>query len=981
MPNVAHIIRRRHARKLRKQAQSRRTTFWLALILGVPTLFSLLPLFGALALAFWLYVQAASTFPTTETLIVLDPEKDVTRFYDRSGETSIHTAVDPLGEERRWLSLEDLPKFVGDATLAAENQGHVISADFDPVHSMIRVWRYMLGVSLHDETGILGSLAQNTFLPNASASALDKSLLQVALIAEGKRRYSADELLELHLNTNYYGNDAFGIEAAARVYLGKTSANLSLADAVILAAIPPSPRQNPIDDQRGARQRQADLLLDLLNMGLIDQAAFDLASTESAGATIEKINRLPEIAPDFYLFARQQAKTILDNLGNDGARLMAGGGLHITTSLDLDLYFQAECVARAHLQQLNGGSSAVQTLQGSKCIATRELLPTARIDAAGPDRATLVILDVDSGVILSMLGNAPQVSRQPGVVLQPFIYIEGFLRRLYTPATMVYDIPQVYPGPADGLIYAPANPDGQFRGPLNLRDAMSAALVPPAVQVANSRGMEQVIRTAHRLGFNSLDANRVNLDILERGGAVSVLDVGYAYGVLAATGVMRGLPAEPIAAGFRGRDPVAILRITDADGNVLWEYEGAQGRSNETPVIEPSLAYLVNDVLADEATRQRVLDRADEGLQVAQPAAVVDGLSADRRDSWTIGYTPRFVVAVNVARADGAAMDLEHYGRSGSAPIWRALMDHMTDRDNLPERDWPTPVDIEEFLVCEISGQLPPVTDHCPTRREIVPAGSPLRRDTLWQTVEINSLTGQLATVTTPDNQRRKAAYFVPPDKIMDWWIADGRPLPPSTYGSDGDSDELPVAQLIQPSGFAYVGGIVEITGSINEPGTLYYVLEYGAGVNPREWIQIARESTEAAPTDLGVAWDTTELHGVYTLKLTALTDDGRTITDTRQVTLDNTPPTIELRTGDGAFKAKYPSEQVISLLADASDNLSIDRVEFYQGSELLGVDREWPYGFEYEILGTGTVNFVALAFDQVGNSADSVFLATIEEG
>ena len=205
--------------------------------------------------------------------------------------------------------------------------------------------------------------------------------------------------------------------------------------------------------------------------------------------------------------------------------------------------------------------------------------------------------------------------------------------------------------------------------------------------------------------------------------------------------------------------------------------------------------------------------------------------------------------------------------------------------------------------------------------------------------------------------------------------------MPPSTYGSDGDSDELPVAQLIQPSGFAYVGGIVEITGSINEPGTLYYVLEYGAGVNPREWIQIARESTEAAPTDLGVAWDTTELHGVYTLKLTALTDDGRTITDTRQVTLDNTPPTIELRTSDGAFKAKYPSEQVISLLADASDNLSIDRVEFYQGSELLGVDREWPFGFEYEILGTGTVNFVALAFDQVGNSADSVFLATIEEG
>ena len=767
MPNVAHIIRRRHARKLRKQAQSRRTTFWLALILGVPTLFSLLPLFGALALAFWLYVQAASTFPTTETLIVLDPEKDVTRFYDRSGETSIHTVGDPLGEERRWVRLEDLPKFVGDATLVAENQSHAISADFDPVQSLIRVWRYMLGVSLHDETGILGSLAQNTFLPNASASGLDKSLLQVALIAEGKRRYSADELLELHLNTNYYGNDAFGIEAAARVYLGKTLANLSLADAVILAAIPPSPRQNPIDDQRGARQRQADLLLDLLNLGLIDQAAFDLASTESAGAAIEKINRLPEIAPNFYRFARQQAQTILDNLGNDGARLMAGGGLHITTSLDLDLYFQAECVARAHLQQLNGGSSAVQTLQGSRCIATRELLPTARI-AAGPDRATLVILDVDSGVILSMLGNAPQVARQPGVVLQPFVYIEGFLRRLYTPATMVYDIPQVYPGQADGLIYAPANPDGQFRGPLNLRDAMSAALVPPAVQVANSRGMEQVIRTANRLGFNSFGRKPGQ----PRYSRARWRGHGSGCGLCLRRPGGNGRDA-------RLADRTDWHRVSRARSCRYLENHGcrrqcalgirgcAKDESNETPVIEPSLAYLVNDVLADEATRQRVLDRADEGLQVAQPAAVVDGLSADRRDSWTIGYTPRFVVAVNVARADGATMDLEHDGRSGSAPIWRALMDYMTDRDNLPERDWPTPVDIEEFLVCEISGQLPPVTDHCPTRREIVPAGSPLRRDTLWQTVEINRLTGQLATVTTPDNQRRKAAYFVP--RIRSW--------------------------------------------------------------------------------------------------------------------------------------------------------------------------------------------------------------------
>lgn len=981
MPKVAHIIRRRHARKHRKRSQSRQAAFWLALIVGVPALICLLPLIAALALAIWLYAQAASAFPSTEALTVLDPERSVTRFFDRSGETVIYTVQDPLGEERRPVTLDGIPSFVGDLTLAAENQGRAINAGSDPAQSLLQVWRYMLGAPVLKETGILDRLAKNVFLPKARSSGLDDSLLELTLTAESKRRYSADELLELHLNTNYYGNDAFGIEAAARIYLGKSAAELDLADAALLAAIPLSPRQNPIDDERGARQAAVDLLLEALNLGFIDRAAYDQASQASARKTIEKINRLPEIAPEFNLYARRQAQIILDNLGYDGARLLARGGLRITTSLDLDLYLQSECLARAHLQQLRGGSSAVETRwsQDAKCIAARELLPFAPV-AAAPDTVTTVILDVESGAILSMSGDAQLATHQPGVVLQPFVYIEGFLRRLYTPATMVYDIPQVYPGQADGLIYTPTNPDGQFHGPLNLRDAMSAALLPPAVQVASSRGMGQVIRTAHRLGFNSLDENRINLDILERGGAVSILDAVYAYSVLAAMGVMRGLPTEPLGAGYRGQDPVAILRITDAEDKVLWQYAGSQERSNATPVIEPSLAYMVNDVLADEASRQRILDRADEALQVASPAAVIDGLSADRRDSWTVGYTPQIVVAAHVAREDGTLMDLEHYDRAGSAPIWRALLDYATLRDDLPARAWPMPADIEEFLVCEISGQLPPATDHCPTRRAIVPAGTSLGRDTLWQTVEINSLTGQLATVTTPENQRRAAVYFLPPDDIIDWWIADGRPLPPSALGGDGISAEAPVAQLLQPPDFAYVGGLVEIAGSINAEGALHYALEYGAGVNPQEWIEIIGVSAPATSVDLRSAWDTTELHGVYTLKLTALMDDGRTFTDTRQVTLDNTPPTVELRMSDGASEVKYPAQRVISLLADASDNLAIERVEFYQDAELLGVDRDWPYGFEYEILGAGTLNFVALAFDQVGNSADSVFLARIEE-
>lgn len=982
MPKAAHIIRRRHARKQRKRSGSRWAALWLALLAGLPALICFLPLIAALVLAIWLYAQAASAFPAAEALVSRDPESSETRFFDRSGETLIYAVRNPHGGERSPVTLAEVPGFVGDLTLAAENQGGMIKAHAEPAQSLLQVWRYMLGVPILKETGIIDRLTQNVFLPRSRASGLDESLLELVQSAEGKRRYSAEELLELHLNTNYYGSEAFGIEAAARVYLGKSAAELELAEAALLAAIPLSPRQNPIDDESGARQGAADLLLEALNLGLIDQGAYDGAAKALASITIAESNRLPEIAPEFNLYARRQAQFILDNLGYDGARLVARGGLRIRTSLDLDLYAQSECLARAHLQQLRhgGGAPGTQLRQGATCNAARELLPFASV-ASAPDKATTVILDVESGKILSMTGSAQLATRQPGVVLQPFVYIEGFLRRLYTPATMVYDTPQVYPIQAEGLIYSPANPDGRFHGPMNLRDAMSAALLPPAVQVASSRGMGQVIRSAQRLGFNSLDESRSKLDILERGGEVSVLDTGYAYSVLAGMGVMRGLPAEPVGAGFRGRDPVAVLRITDARDKLLWEYAGAQERSNETAVIEPSLAYLVNDILVDERARQRILERADEALQAARPAAVIDGMSGDRRDSWTVGYNPQIVVAAHVEREDGTALDLEHYDRAGSAPIWRALFDYATARDDLPAREWRKPADIEEFLVCEISGQLPPATDHCPTRREIVPAGTSLGRDSLWQTVEINSLTGQLATVATPENQRRAAVYFLPPDDIMDWWIADGRPLPPNTVEAGGQSAEASAVQLLQPSDFDYVGGLVEVTGRINEEDMLQYALAYGAGVNPQEWIEIFGVSAPATSVDLNVSWDTAGLHGVYTLKLTALVDDGATIVDTKQVTLDNTPPSVELRASDGLSAVRYPAARVISLLADASDNLAIDRVEFYQDAELLGVDRDWPFGFEYEILGVGSLNFVALAFDQVGNSADAVFLATVEDG
>lgn len=971
MPSVAYIIRRRRARKARQGSQRQRSAFWIFLTLVLPTSLVVTPVIVAVALAIWLYAQAASYFPADPQTISAIRDEPVTEFYERSGMIPIFRLEDPLGEQRRWIELNELPDYVLDATLLAEDRDFLQRASFDPVSILLQIWRYMLGVPLAEEQGIAAALVNETLLPRARYSGLDDDLLRVVLRAESLRQNAPVELLEWHLNTNYYGNDAFGIEAAAQVYLGEKASTLELSDAALLAAVAGATNQNPLADEVSARRRQADLLYEMFRSAAIDQDEYDRASTDVSEIRFDVMQE-PSIAPDFIAYARRQAEHILDSAGYDGSRLLASAGLRITTSLDLDLYFQSECVLRSHWEGMRGRTGDFAALDGTECTAARELRQ-ADIDdvSALPDIGTLVLIDVNSGAILSLVGAAELHAHQPAAILQPFVYMEGFLRRLYTPASMVFDLPSVYPGPADGLIYAPTNPDGRFRGPINLRDAMAAALLPPAVQVANDSTMSSIIHTAHRLGFNRLNEGQHDLEMLERGGAVSVLDAGYAYSVLASSGLMRGLARDPIAPGFRGRDPIAILRIADADGRTIWEHD-AEDPANQTLVIQPSLAYLVNDILADYQAREAVLERNELLTRSIGMAALIDGMSEDRRDGWTVGYTAEFALVVRSGREDGTAMSLDPYERAASGPIWQALMNYLYRRDRLFPSEWPRPADIEEFLVCEISGMLPAATDHCPTRSEIVPSGSPLLRDSRWQSFEINRVTGQLATALTPEELRTEAVYFVPPDEILDWWIANNRPLPPSTHDSQVRTEDVRSALLTEPSDYAYVGGIVEISGSISEVGVVHYLLESGVGVNPPDWTELASRTNIIAPLEISVNWDTADLHGVYTLRLTVDFADGRIVTDTKQVTLDNTPPAVTLRTSDGLATIAYPEQEVISLLADASDNLTIERVEFYQDGNLLGFDREWPYGFEFDIDRVGALSFIARVYDQVGNAARS---------
>ncbi|MDQ7027790.1 MAG: transglycosylase domain-containing protein [Anaerolineae bacterium] len=968
MPSVAHIIRRRRNRKQRRRRAVRQSRGWWSLIITVLLLTFIIPLLVLVGLASYLYVQSITYMPSPADTIYLDPIIGTTDFVDRSGAVLLYSVQDPLGDDRQWIMLESLPDYLIRATLQMEDSDFLEVGGFNLTATGQQLWRFSLNLANRSDSSIAGLLAQKTLVPTARNSGLDENLLAIAFTAEVQRQFTPRRVLEWYLNTNYYGNDAYGIEAAAQVYFGKSAVNLSLDEAAMLASIPPAPQFNPFDDMTAARGRQRDLLRLMLQRGYINQGQFDEAAAITTAIRNDLAQR-PTIAPDFALYARQQSEDILNSMGLDGERLISRGGLRVTTTLDAELYYQAECTLRAHLQQLSGsGTGSITTQNGAPCIGTAYLRDViSSTPTSLPDEGSILIQDVVTGEIRVMVGNAVSDSNQPGPVLSPFIYLTGFLSGNFTPAKMVLDIPQNFPGPAEGLIYAPTNPDGIYRGPINLRDAMASGLRTAVVQVADREGLSNLMTITRRMGVTSLsDVNPFDLSVVERGAQVTLLDAVYGYSVFASSGVMRGIANE--ADSSRNNEPVAVLKIEDADGNILWDY----GTANETLILSAEMAYLVNDILSDNTTRRNVLNIEDNSLNIDRPAAVTFGLTGDNVDNWTIGYTPQLVIGVHLGNSNDAPMTLDTYGLQGASPIWQAMMRYAHDYYTLPAASWSRPENLTEYTVCERSGLTPAEDNPCQRRTEIFASGLqyPLE-DTYWRSVEVNSQTRTLASASTPTHLVIEEVYFVPPEAAREWWVANNLPLPPTEYDTLNRPEATRSTQVFLPQDFSYVGGEVDIRGNVDTTQLDFYQLRYGEGIRPTQWLEIGDEQSEFIQgTSLGL-WDTSGLDGFYTLELAVRYTDGTTESAAVQVTVDNQLPTVTLLTGDSNETLyRFPLQTSIPITAEVSDNLAIDRVEFYHNGILLGIDNEWPYSFNFEIERTGIEIFSATVYDQVGNEA-----------
>jgi membrane peptidoglycan carboxypeptidase len=772
----------------------------------------------------------------------------------------------------------------------------------------------------------------------------------------------------------------------------------------MLAAIPQFPLQNPIDNPEAAKSRQRVVLDVMVEQGYITAEQADAAYNEDL--IIQPFaDRYHIIAPHFSIYARAEAEAILDDIGLDGARLVSRGGLHIYTTLDIDLQQQAECVSRSQIARLDGADplTTMNTSVGTPCVAASYLtpMPDAMI---GVDRevsnAGVVVMRGETGEILSMVGsvdywntgingayNNVLAQRQPASAFKPIVYTAAFLQgpvpgqpNGITAATMTYDVPIEFDN--GGQPYTPVNIDRQYHGPMSVRDALANSYNVPPVQLASLIGLGPIIRTAHRLGINSLNqTSDFGLSLALGSGEVSLLDLTYAYNVFNTGGYMVGVPVHEnqTVPGYRTLNPVSVLRIEDADGRVLWEYGPNTNTYQRRLILEPALAYIMTDMLADNDARQPAFGQ-DNAMELSRPAAVKTGTTNDNRDSWTIGYTPQLVTGVWVGNSNNHSM-IDVTGHTGAAPIWHALMEYAHTRDSLPVETWERPNSVVEQVVCETSGLLP--TRYCQqTTRELFyvdPNGMidtrPQQSDIYWKSYSINVCTGRLATASSSPGCVEEQNFFDYPQETRAWAQETGQRFPPTEYDMADATSPFNAVTIISPSFVERVRGEVEIRGNATDDNFAYYRLDYGAGTQPDVWLPISENQTESGRDIAMGTWETTGLSSgaIYTLRLQMVRTDNSLETATVPVTVDNDPPTVTLSAPEAGSVYSVQRDLYVPLQAETDDAVQMAYVEFYQNEQLFATSEEWPYTVRWEIAEPGEYTFQAVAYDAAGNQATSL--------
>lgn len=930
------ITRRKRARAIQNRP---RPWFWvgqgfLGLLLSIVVSTALL-IGSGVAVAFGIYNSYAAQLPDASIIESQQEEFETVRIYDRTGEFLLYESVDPrpFRGDRTYVGLTEMSPWVTKAAVALEDRNYWENPGIN-VRGLLRSFVSNLqGGAVQGGSSITQQLIKNVIIPAEERAQLSyaRKLKEVILAMEVTRKYPKEKILEWYLNYNFYGNLAYGVEAASQVYFGKSSTELNVAEAAMLASIPQFPALNPIDAPEDAKRRQGIALQAMVEAGFITQVEAEAAFVQELTLRKSVAERFDILtAPHFALYVLDQIKREFNTA--EDPYFIWKKGLTIYTTLDVPLQRYAEQVAREQ----------VTVMQQQEKNASN---------------AAVVAIKNDTGEILAMVGslnynddsidgqvNVAISQRQPGSSFKPYVYLTALTQGM-TPASMIMDVATAFPQ-SDGTSYRPENYDRAYHGPVSLRNALARSYNIPAIRVMDQVGVATALRMAHRMGINGLDRglNFYGLSLVLGGGEVSLLDHTFAYTVFANQGVMVGEPILPMERreGFRNLNPVSVLQVRDSLGNVLKKYEAPEADR----VFSTEVAYIMSDIMSDDVARAPAFGSNTALTLPDRRVAAKTGTTNGWKDNWTMGYTPQLTVGVWVGNTDNESME-NTTGLDGAAPIWNAVMRHY--HQGLPAEWYDQPPGVTVRTVCVPSGLLP--TPSCPAssqRTELFVANTePTLLDNIWQTFEIDTETGRLASPLTPPERKEVRTYQILPQEAADWVKESGIPQPPTEQTVVSLEDFDPDAAIIEPTINGYIGGRFEIKGNARGGP---YKLEYGAGVDPTEWIAIGPEHGEEVVNGVLETFDTTGVgEGLYTLRLTVNRDDGPRVWTT-PITIDNSPPTAVISDPRPDRLYVMESDEQINVNVIANDTWAVDRVEFMINGAPFATSTVAPFNERWKI-------------------------------
>ncbi|HXH22112.1 MAG TPA: transglycosylase domain-containing protein [Dehalococcoidia bacterium] len=750
---------------------------------------------------------------------------------------------------------------------------------------------------------------EKEILEQRQTRSVERKLKEIVYAIELTNRYSKEQILEWYVNQISYGGVYNGVQAASLGYFGKPASELTLSEAALLAGIPQSPAAyDPVNNPEGARRRR-DQILDLMHrQGRIrigHDKYFELTEEQLIAAKAEPVEiavkRFPIEAPHFVL---QYVQPQLERLfGRDA---LFRDGLIVTTTLDLDLQHEANN------------------------ILERWILEFER--TSGTHNGATMVLDPRTGEVLAMVGsrdyfrediqgknNNVTACNSPGSSFKPFAYLTTFLELGWGPGTLILDTPVTYKQ-VDGTEFVPTNPGKNFQGPITIRNALGNSLNIPANKAAAAVGPEKIVTQARKMGFvksfrsrqnDGCSAGTYGPAIATGGVDITLEEMVFGYSVFANGGMMRGMTPFPPGhgAGERKLDPIAILKVEDAQKRVRFDVSQRRG---EERVVKPEFTYLISNILSDPSAQ--CITFGCGGITVpGRQVAVKTGTSEpfDPKgpfagmigETWTFGYTPDIVVGVWAGNSDNTPIRPNIFSTSIA---FRAMRDTLQAwYAGRPSTPFERPEGVVEETVCVPSGKRP--TPLCGrTTRDIFAKDSlPKEDDTWWQRVRIDGRTGLLATPSTPPQFVQEQVMLAIPRELMqteedrkqwqEWADTLGIPLAPTDFSpasaGGGTTPDLPAA-IFSPVPGQTVTGQVTITGRASTTNFLAYTLEYGAGVTPTGWQQITQSTNQVASGPLGT-WNTQGLApGIYTLRLVVVDRSGRQVVASVTVSVGAPTPT-----------------------------------------------------------------------------------------